>query len=101
MEKLKFDTVLKKIIAIELILALALSIFLLTDKVNMLNEKEKQTGKYKDILIPIIQYNDGNTFGRSFGSESDQAKNEYKIIRYELYLLNTQTGEVKQIEKLN
>lgn len=99
MGKLNLYTILKTILTFEIILALGFSIFLLADKVIMLNQQENKTGKYKDILIPRIQYNNGNTFGRSFDSEGDQEKNDYNIIRYDLYLLNTENGEITSVNK--
>jgi hypothetical protein len=91
MEQTKIFTFLKIVIAIAIILALSLSIFHLSEGI-LLPEKNKgnEIGKYKDILIPIIS--NPSSFGH--GREVYQEKNDYQIIRYDLYLLNTETGEI-------
>ncbi len=104
MEKLKLDTGLKKILAIEIILALGLSIFLLSKEVINVNNKVKnEIGKYKDIQIPIIKNVtlDSRSFNGIRGYQEAQEKADYEIIGYELYLLNTETGEIKSTNKQN
>jgi hypothetical protein len=103
MEKLKLDTGLKKILAIEIILALGLSIFLLSKEVIKDNKVKKEIGKYKDIQIPIIKNvtPDKRSFNGIRGFQEAQEKADYEIIGYELYLLNTETGEIKSTKKQN